>query len=94
MIDKILFAIGIFIFSWLFLYNFFYSPKARIKSLWKRILEIAEIEEKIKSNDLLLNLPFTHLRKKPGSHINSIIECELDEEKDVDFIEENKYRKN
>ncbi len=95
MIRIIFLVIVVSLMTWLILDNYYYSPKAQIKRLWKRVHKFSEFISVLEES----NLPsYTSdstkaEKRKLGRLINSLLDCHFDKEKeeDVNYIKDYKY---
>jgi len=75
-------------------YEYFFSPKATIKRLWKDILSIAmkisEMKKESTEDYNPLVLEYENIIAKKEKLIKNLIEYYLDPEEDEEFIEEYK----
>ena len=80
--------------TWVFLYEYLYSPKARIRRLWNEIFVISHETGKHSSEDSvadsLIKESFEKAIQKKEKMINSLLDYYFDPEEDRGYIEENK----
>ena len=87
---KILFIVFV---VWGVVYEVFYSPKARIRRLWKEVLSISfKIGEQKKISPDIHNPLIAEYRsiiERKKKMISALLEYYLDPEKDEEYIHEN-----
>ncbi|MEK7652274.1 MAG: hypothetical protein AAB351_03720 [Patescibacteria group bacterium] len=76
----------------------FYSPKAHINSLWKEIFKLSFKIGSLKGvwypyGDTLRKDRYEIEREKKRKIINALLDYYFDDEKDKEYIEENKAKK-
>jgi len=80
--------------TWLLIYLYFYSPKARIERLWEEVLKIAfkkKEQEKITGDvhDLLAG-EYEKIIRKKHKMINALLDYYFNPKEDGEYIEENR----
>lgn len=80
--------------TWMFVHEFFYSPKAHIRRLWKEIFVIEHEISKYNSNDSvvdsLIKDPYEKALHRKERMINALLDYHFDPEEDQEFIEYNR----
>ena len=80
--------------SWWLTYEVFYSPKARVRSLWAEIFKLAYkvAEQKKQFTDIPDPLAdaYEKIINKKKLMINALLEYYFDPEENQEYIEENK----
>lgn len=74
-------------FTWFILYLSFYSPKAQVNRLWKRVFRNSKEIGISRSDEVKIILRGQN--KRIGNLINSILDCHI--RTDRSFNKENKY---
>lgn len=78
----------------LFIYEFFYSPKARVRRLWKEVFtishEIGKYNSKDSVEDSSVKEPYEKTMRKKEKMINALLDYYFDPEEDREYIKENR----
>jgi len=91
MFINIIYIILLALIIWFFLDQEYYSPKARLKRLWKIVNKLSIEINKTSSGNFEINSAYLLQRNKVGKYINSILEYYFDPENDEEYMAENKY---
>jgi len=82
------------VITWIIINEVFYSPKARIKRLWKEIFTIAHKIGKYNSEDSVADSvvkePYERVIQKKKKMISSLLDYYFNPEEDQEYIEENR----
>lgn len=95
--DWIIIFLGIVFLTWWFFYNFFYSPRALIKRLWKKELKLAselgKMRKGVEMPEVIEGINSVYLphMEKNGKMINALLDYYFDPEEDEEYIQENRY---
>lgn len=92
--STILIIFAIILITWEVVYNFFYSPKAQIKRLWKEVFiiehEISKYNSEDSVADSFIKAPYENAIRRKKKMINALLNYCFNPEEDREYLEENR----
>lgn len=92
--NTVLIILGTAVITWVVTSELFYSPKARVRQLWKEVFKLAQKvgEQKKRFPDIPNPLAdaYEKIIYKKKQMINALLEYHFDPEEDQEYIQENR----
>lgn len=93
-LSAILTILSTILVTWILIREYFYSPKARVKRLWKEIYIISYKINKWRTTDSVLNSltlePYENAIRRKKKMVNALLDYYFDPEEDREYLEENR----